>query len=58
MQERRGVVKSLTGSEALVEMDDGTERTLNVPEMISVEVGMSVRIVDVGDDQPIIAWGV
>ena len=38
-------------------MEDGSERVISVPEMIHVEVGMPVTVVDFGDNKPIYKWG-
>lgn len=57
MQQRHGKVTSLDGQEATLLMDDGSTLTLNVPEMIQVEVGTPVLVVDVGDGKPIVRWG-
>jgi hypothetical protein len=57
MQQRRGKVTSLDGQEATLLMDDGSTLTLSVPEMIQVEVGMPMLVVDVGDGKPIVRWG-
>ena len=32
-------------------------RTCSVPEMLDVSVGTTAKVVDTGDDKPIIAWG-
>lgn len=57
MKEQRGVVKSLTATEATVTLEDGSEMTVPVSDMIQIDVGMPVLIVDVGDGAPIIRWG-
>jgi hypothetical protein len=38
-------------------MDDGSERVVDVPEMILIEPGMPVTIIDTGDDKPLYRWG-
>ena len=55
--ETRGTVVELEGEDATVELEDGSRRVVRVPEMIDVEIGMSVRIVDVGAGEPIYLWG-
>jgi hypothetical protein len=54
--EQRGVVKAVDDTEATVTMDDGSERTLAVPERVRdrVETGTRVAIVQVGDTPPIL----
>ena len=47
----------ITGSQATVAIDDGSERVVDVPPMIHVEVGMRVTIIDAGDGKPIYGWG-
>jgi hypothetical protein len=54
----RGTVVELHGTEATLEMEDGTRAVADVPEMIHVEVGMAVAVTDVGDGKPIYQWGV
>jgi hypothetical protein len=56
VKEQRGVVKSLTATEVTVTLEDGSE-TVPVSDMIQIDVGMSVLIVDVGDGAANIRWG-
>lgn len=37
--------------------DDGSERIVDVPDTISVAVGMAVTVVDIPGDTPIYRWG-
>jgi hypothetical protein len=53
----RGTVVAVNEDEATVALDDGSERVVPVPDMIQVEVGMTVRIADFGDGKPLYAWG-
>ena len=57
MEERRGTVIAVAGTEVTVTMDDGSISVVSVPKMIVVEVGMPVTIVDTGDDKPAYRWG-
>jgi len=57
VKEQRGVVKLLTATEATVTLDDGSEMTVPASDMIQIEVGMPVLIVDFGDGAPIVRWG-
>jgi hypothetical protein len=54
--EQRGVVKAVDDTEATVTMDDGSDRTLEVPDRFRdcVETGTRVAIVQVGDRPPIL----
>jgi hypothetical protein len=36
----------------------GGRREVPAPAEIQITVGMAVRMIDTGDDAPIIAWGV
>jgi hypothetical protein len=56
VKEQRGAVKSMTAT-ATVTLEDGSEITVPVSDLIQIDVGMSVLIVDVGDGAPIIRWG-
>jgi hypothetical protein len=57
MKEERGTVVEMDGLNATVQMDDGGSRVVSVPEMLDVEVGTTVKIVDPGDGKPIFLWG-
>jgi hypothetical protein len=57
VEEKRGVVRLLSATEAVVTLDDGSEMTVPVSDMVQIEVGMPVLIVDFGDGAPIIRWG-
>jgi hypothetical protein len=47
----------MTETEATVTMDDGSTSAISLPQMISIEVGMPVTVVETGDDKPIYRWG-
>ena len=51
------MVRLLSATEAVVTLDDGSEMTVPVSDMVQIEVGMPVLIVDFGDGAPIIRWG-
>jgi hypothetical protein len=55
--ETRGTVVELKGEDATVELEDGSRRIVRVPELIDVEIGTAIRIVDVGAGEPIYLWG-
>ena len=57
-REAKAVVVELNAGRAVLEFEDGGRRELAVPEQIEVAVGMCVRIIDIGDDAPVVAWGV
>ena len=57
MEVRRGTVTDLSETDATVAMDDGTVLVVSVPEMIQVELGMAVAVVDTGDGRPVYKWG-
>jgi hypothetical protein len=57
LRRQRGTVVKLEGQEATLEMEDGSTRTVSVPEMLDVSVGTTVQIYDTGDAKPIMAWG-
>jgi hypothetical protein len=50
-------VIEVKGAEATVELEDGSRRVVPVPDMLQVEIGMTVRIADFGDGKPVYAWG-
>jgi predicted RNA-binding protein with RPS1 domain len=60
LQKRQaGKVVEVTASGATVELQDGTRELVEIPQMdkISIEVGMSVTVIDTGDGKPIYMWG-
>ena len=58
-RERRAVVVEIVDDgHAVLEFVDGERRTIRAPEQVEITVGMKVRMVDTGDDAPIVAWGV
>jgi hypothetical protein len=54
----RAVVVELAGNRAVLELEDGSRREVAAPAEIQIAVGMAVRMIETGDDAPIIAWGV
>jgi hypothetical protein len=52
-----GTVTALSGSVARLAIDDGSERVVHRPEMLDIDVGTPVTIIDTGDGQPIYHWG-
>ncbi len=57
IEQHRATVKSITGTKATVALEDGSEREIEVPDMIHVVAGMPVTIIDTGDGKPIYGWG-
>ena len=53
----RATVVELEGEWATLELDDGSRREVRVSDLIEVEIGMTVRIVEVGAGEPIYLWG-
>ena len=51
-------VMTVLEGEAVLELADGTRRTVPAPDEIEITVGMSVKMVEVGNDIPVIGWGV
>jgi hypothetical protein len=51
-------VAELRDGRAVLEFADGGRREIAAPEQIEITVGMRVRMIDTGDDAPIVAWGV
>ena len=56
--ETTGTLERLGDGVAHIRLEDGSERTLRIPEQIHVEEGMQVRLIDTGDDAPIVMWGI
>ena len=56
--ETTGTLERLGAGVAHIRLEDGSERTLRIPEQIHVEEGMQVRLIDTGDDAPIVMWGI
>lgn len=57
MEGQRGTVTAVAGTDATVTMDEGSTRVVPVPDMILVEAGMPVTVIDIGDGKPIYKWG-
>jgi hypothetical protein len=58
LRQVRAVVVEFADDRAVLELEDGSRREVSAPGEIQISVGMAVRIVETGDDAPIIAWGV
>jgi hypothetical protein len=58
LRQLKAVVVEFAGDRAVLELEDGGRREVPAPAEIQITVGMAVRMIDTGDDAPIIAWGV
>jgi hypothetical protein len=58
LRQVKAVVVELNGDRAVLRFEDGDRREVSAPAEIEITVGTAVRMLDTGDDAPIIAWGV